>query len=424
MPPPPDRERQALEEVAATRVSRTGALVLVGLSCLALLAGPLLEGAAAPAGFGRSQLLPRGPARLPTPVELLDIARQRGWRAAERRLERSFAKIEERAARNLVLARILRPPVQYLLTHGLGYGNGQIVAGAAPWLFFQEELAHVGGAPVRASSAGDPPRGDPYDARAGLAHLAAELAPRGIALVFVPVPAKATVHADQLWTRPPGDLARQPPENRGLGTLYRELERSGVAVFDSTRVLAAVAAERPAFGPSDSHWTPEGLDAAAAGLARFLERRFGTTQSGPEVRFLRTERKIEWLGDLARMLGFGALEARWPRHELRLRSVHWPDGAPLRPDAVRSELLLLGDSFSMIYSDDSFSAGNAGFAEQLSYHLRRPVERLANFTANALSDRERWLIQEDRLAGKRLVIYQVTVRSLSHNHWLSIPLAP
>jgi len=89
-------------------------------------------------------------------------------------------------------------------------------------------------------------------------------------------------------------------------------------------------------------------------------------------------------------------------------------------------VLLLGDSFTNVYSDPSLGwGGGAGLAEQLGYHLQRPVDRIALNAGGAHAARQA-LAQEQggtvRLAGKRVVIYQFAKRELSGGDWRLIDL--
>ena len=93
-----------------------------------------------------------------------------------------------------------------------------------------------------------------------------------------------------------------------------------------------------------------------------------------------------------------------------------------------AEILLLGDSFANVYSDAALGWGaSAGLGEQLSYFLQRPVDRLAVNAGGALQARktlQRVLASgEDRLAGKRVVIYQFAARELAQGDWQIVELA-
>jgi alginate O-acetyltransferase complex protein AlgJ len=67
---------------------------------------------------------------------------------------------------------------------------------------------------------------------------------------------------------------------------------------------------------------------------------------------------------------------------------------------------------------------SAGFAEQLSYALRRPVDRLVQNDQGAFATREMLRREPDRLDGKRVVVYQFAVRELAFGDWKVIPLPP
>ena len=93
-------------------------------------------------------------------------------------------------------------------------------------------------------------------------------------------------------------------------------------------------------------------------------------------------------------------------------------GAPNR----EADVLVLGDSFSNIYSLSSMNWGDsAGFIEQLSYVLKRPIDRIvqnddAAFATRALLRRS-LTGSGDRLTGKRVVIYQFAARELATGDW-------
>jgi alginate O-acetyltransferase complex protein AlgJ len=85
-----------------------------------------------------------------------------------------------------------------------------------------------------------------------------------------------------------------------------------------------------------------------------------------------------------------------------------------------SDVLLLGDSFTNIYSDAAMGWGeSAGFAEHLSLALGRPLDVLAENGGGAAALRLSLARAENRqrLAGKRLVIYQFAMRDLVGQHW-------
>ena len=128
-------------------------------------------------------------------------------------------------------------------------------------------------------------------------------------------------------------------------------------------------------------------------------------------------------GDAARMLDLPDDSPLFPPEAVWLRRVLQPDGSPWRPSRD-ADVLVLGDSFSNIYSLESMGWGtSAGFAEQLSYALRRPVDRLVQNDEGAFATRAMLQRQPDRLDGKRVVVYQFAARELAFGDWKVIPAA-
>lgn len=101
-------------------------------------------------------------------------------------------------------------------------------------------------------------------------------------------------------------------------------------------------------------------------------------------------------------------------------------GLPWTPDPA-SPILLLGDSFTNIYSQPELGWGtSAGLSEQLSLALGLRIDRIALNAGGAQATRRELVRQlrqgTDRLAGKRIVIWQFAERELSLGDWQLIPL--
>jgi len=213
---------------------------------------------------------------------------------------------------------------------------------------------------------------------------------------------------------------------------------------------------------TDTHWRPEAMDLVAARLAKVVTAELAARRAAPPARAAPPLREVvTWarhVGDVAAMLqplvadpAVGRLHASlgellsaagaeraaaamrtdrrdlMPREIATLRSVVDAEGRPLRRDRA-ADVLLLGDSFSNIYSAESMGWGSgAGLAERLSFHLGRPVDAIvrndagAHATRKLLSDELR--AGRDRLAGKRVVVWQFAVRELAVGDWRIYPMA-
>jgi hypothetical protein len=68
----------------------------------------------------------------------------------------------------------------------------------------------------------------------------------------------------------------------------------------------------------------------------------------------------------------------------------------------------------------------AGYAEQLSYHLQQPIDTICQNDAGSFATRQRLSRQlkkgVDRLAGKKVVVWQFATRELAFGDWKSIPM--
>ena len=92
-----------------------------------------------------------------------------------------------------------------------------------------------------------------------------------------------------------------------------------------------------------------------------------------------------------------------------------------------AEVLLLGDSFTNIYSLHAMGWGqSAGLAEHLSAALAQPLDVIARNSDGAFAARQ--ILQRelaagrDRLSGKKVLIWEFAVRELACGDWKHIPL--
>ena len=97
------------------------------------------------------------------------------------------------------------------------------------------------------------------------------------------------------------------------------------------------------------------------------------------------------------------------------------DGSPWQPDE-HADVLLIGDSFSNIYSLAEMGWGDrAGFAEHLERRAGPPAGPPGHQCRRRHTTRQE-LVREmaagrDRLAGKRVVIYEFAARELAFGDW-------
>ncbi len=132
------------------------------------------------------------------------------------------------------------------------------------------------------------------------------------------------------------------------------------------------------------------------------------------------------LGDIAGMLRLPSDQDLFPEQSVSIRQVLQDDDSLWKPE-FGAEILLLGDSFTNIYSMPEMNWGEAaGFAEQIGLAMQRPIDRIAQNDAGAHATRQT-LAQElarghRHLDGVKVVVWQFAIRELAVGDWKVIAL--
>ena len=200
----------------------------------------------------------------------------------------------------------------------------------------------------------------------------------------MPTPVKPAVDGRRLGGR---DAARVAG-NASHPTFVEQLRARGVPVFDVLDELRAARAEqpRPLYLATDTHWRPETVELVAGRLAAFIERRVVFADGRTTVRRTAAQ-PVTNHGDTARLLGPARPRTAYPPETVDVRRIVF-DAAGNQRSERRAEILLLGDSFSNVFSLAAMGWGAAaGLAEQLAFALQRPVDRLARNDDGAYGSR-------------------------------------
>ncbi len=328
------------------------------------------------------------------------------------------------------LKKFFLPLLQYIFSRFLEQGNNKVIIGNEGWLYYWPGVDFLVGQPFLSPEqlqARVKPRAvwekkvqpDPVKA---IVDLKKQLAARGIELLLVPVPTKSSIHPERLSSRSPV----RPLANRSWSQFALLMEENGVHLFDARSVLAEYAEKHgEAFLATDTHWTPGAMQVVAEGVAAYIK---ALSVVGEETTLLQLHPKhIAGLGDIGKMLILPDTVQRYPEQKVEIRQVTTPQREFWQPYR-NAEILLLGDSFTNIYSVNSLGWGaGAGFAEHLSYSLQRPLDLLARNDSGAYISREILAGEmrrgRDRLSSKKLVVWQFADRELSQGNWKLIDLS-
>ncbi|MCP3964423.1 MAG: hypothetical protein GY719_41880 [bacterium] len=358
-----------------------------------------------------------------------------GFVAANRRLKQRLNDFERRLEEDSHLRAVTLSDVQLFLAGVGGVGNESVYLGQHDWLILRAGFDYLTGPPFldpsglerrrRAAPAWQPaPRPDP---RPAILDLHRQLAARGIRLLLLPAPTKPMIHPESLLTGLAESAATTGLQNPSFRAFRAELEAHGALIFDPAPTLLENLREtgREQYLRTDSHWTPGAVDAVARDLAERI-RSIELPWAGTPVTWRRQSTTLSGVGDLERSLMLPGGQELFTPQAVELQQVRTRRGRPWRPDP-RAEILILGDSFTNVFSDPGTNWGTgAGLAEQLSFHLKRPVDRVA-INAGGVAATRRRLVQDlaagrDRLVGKKVVIWQFAIRTLAVGDWELVDL--
>ena len=375
----------------------------------------------------------------------------------------------------------IRPPMQQGLFLSLRDTGAKALEGRDGWLFYRPSVRYLIEANRVEVEPGDaiwtsPPTGQTRrdNVVRAIVKYRDQLQLRGIELLVVPVPSKASVYPDMLTRRfasRSGDF-RSPTED-----LLEELERQGVRtvnLFDAFREARQTASSsgsgKSYYLAHDTHWTPEGARVAARAVANSLRERGWTSQY--PFSYTTQEARVARRGDILDMMSIPALSQHYQAEEVQCTQILDPLVGPMvsRKGArdgrfkndhlidtpMESSVLLLGDSFCRIYqsaepaslgeviksepaegpdiadsstetgdesADDSDKTprskkrllpGSAGFPSLLAYELKSPVDYVISDGGAATDVRQRLSVDPEILENKRIVIWEFAERDVRY----------
>jgi alginate O-acetyltransferase complex protein AlgJ len=326
----------------------------------------------------------------------------------------------------------VQPRVQAALTHWGRVGNKKAVVGRGGWLYYEPGVRYLGGPGIlerdalegrtrAAAEAGSAPISP--DPRPAILAFGRALAARGIALVIFPVPDKAMLAPRPLDGQGQNGGSSPVPRNPDWQLFVKEMTAAGVTVFDPSP-SSLNAGEPPRFLVQDTHWTPEWMEQVSTELAAVISRAVRLPAVPKPVAWHETERAVARVGDIVDMLKLPEGQTVFAPQTVTTRAVVDAAGTDWEADE-NADVLLLGDSFTNVFSLDAMGWGTAaGLAPHLALALGRPVDVIAQNDSGAFATRQA-LAREltgghDRLHGKRVVVWEFASRELAVGDWKEI----
>ncbi len=329
------------------------------------------------------------------PLQALDVFRERPTASHLRAYER---QLEEES----IVAKVLRPIAQYARFVWFKDGGDKAVIGRDGWLFYGPGVDYLTrkSNPAKHSTASE--------ALSAIVDFRDQLSAHGIHLVVMPAPNKESIYPEKLSQRVslrPGVLSSETRE------LMTGLERAQVPVVNLFELFANARGTNEnelLYLPQDSHWSPLGLNFAAAAVAKRLTET--TAVAMGTVNFELRRQTVERVGDVLRMLRLPQFEKGSASKPVFCEQVLRAGTEEVYRDLADSQVLVLGDSFLRIFQQDE--PGAAGFVAHLAHNLRQPVTSIINDGGASTLVRQELNRRPNLLANKKVVIWEFVERDI------------
>ncbi len=300
--------------------------------------------------------------------------------------------------------------------------NAAVLAGTGGWLFLTSELRFLSHARFwgeAAAQTGRSRKSEHADPLPAIVDFQRQLRERGIELLLVPVPPKASIYPGNLGL----GVVPDPSESASsLGLFYRELGERGIDVLDLSTVFASNQgdAHGAVFCRTDSHWSGAGCALAAKAIADRVRSKLNAAQARE---YLTEWKEISINGDLSELPGAEAAKA--PEKVAVRTVVEKANGAGVQADA-NSPLLILGDSHTLVFHE--FLSEHAGLIDQLAAELGFAPDligtRGSGATAVRISLYRRAHGDPNYLAKKKVVVWCFAAREFTEadQGWVRQPI--
>ncbi len=293
----------------------------------------------------------------------------------------------------------VRPLVRQFHFLALHDPGSKVLMGRDGWLFYKPRVDYL-----IQSNQDDPSRDQgPAAATCAIIRFRDQLASRGIRLLVVPVPCKASVYPDKLTRRAEGLSLR----SRTLEVIAA-LRAAGVEtvdlfeVFQESRETSEGKAVKSFYLVQETHWSPFGVRRAAEAIADRIVQ-LGWLERG-SVQYRRQAALIQRDGDIVNMMPLPSGRRYFAPEKIRCEQVILASRSAAYQDDPDSPVLYLGDSFSRIYQTDQ--PGSAGLIAHLAFRLNRPLASIVNDGGASTLVRRQLSRRAELLDGKKLVIWQ------------------
>ena len=245
-----------------------------------------------------------------------------------------------------------------------------------------------------------------------ISSMKAVLADKGIKLIVVPVPLKVQLHSDK--------LAKVDSALNSYKQYIYEMETLGIDVVDLSELLAF----DDSYLKTDTHWSA----LAVSRVSEVLSSKITGRAIGTDVKTMfKNNIEANTVEDslflsLKKNMHVGRGNLSKSLDELIFSSQILDDQRNLYKSSSEGEILILGDSFSNVFSDESLGwSEGAGLAEKMAFNLKQNVDKIAVNNGGASGSRN--LLMEElstgynRLKNKKYVVWEFHYSEFGKENW-------
>ena len=281
-------------------------------------------------------------------------------------------------------------------------GNRNVRIGKDGWLFLDEAIESLTGqgpfhdGPFPFQKGGN----SPVDA---IKRFADQLDNFGARLILVSIPSKAMIYPEKINHNIKGPISH--PDAQRLVSELNSLPN--LDVLDLTRSLFNLKKDKKVFLKQDTHWTPEAMEEAAKIIANHIKSmdiNIDKVNLNPKQK---EGRKA--YGDLVEKINI------WDGSFNQESVIAKPIKGNTRDR--NSEIILLGDSFTNIYSSNEGLGwgNNAGLPEHIASNVGTPIDVISINGGGATEVRKKLAQRRgssEDMKNKKVVIWAITCRDL------------
>ena len=276
-------------------------------------------------------------------------------------------------------------------------GNRNVRIGKDGWLFLDDAIESLTGkGPFPFQKDGNSPV---Y----AIKRFADQLDNFGARLILVSIPSKAMIYPEKINHNIKGPISH--PDAQRLVSELNSLPN--LDVLDLTRSLFNLKKDKKVFLKQDTHWTPEAMEEAAKIIANHIKSmdiNIDKVNLNPKQK----ERRKAY-GDLVEKINI------WDGAFNQESVIAKPIKGNTRDR--NSEIILLGDSFTNIYSSNEGLGwgNNAGLPEHIASNVGTPIDVISINGGGATEVRKKLAQRRgssEDMKNKKVVIWAITCRDL------------